>query len=717
MNTINRVVFNVIFCIQVLLVFLVFFEERIELPPWLQVVGRLHPLVLHLPIGFLIFLAIVAILQKQIAGDSARHILHLGLLVTSLSASVAALFGFFLSLQDDYGRDALMLHKLSGVVVSWFCYVLLLWHHNQRKKKLLYGFGALTLVTLVVAGHTGAVLTHGQNFVLAPMSSPPALTVDNASVYDFAVRQIFDRKCFSCHNETRAKGGLVMTSMDKFKEGGKHGKAWVEGKPEESRMIKAFYLPLSHDEHMPPDGKPQLTAVEISTIEAWIKSGADFEKKLNQFADGDSIKLIVASYIASKAEAEAPIVEKQYNFDAVSSDVVAELNTPFRSVFPLYQNSPAIQADFFLKDNFQIKSLEELKSVANQLVVLNLSKMPVTDKDLKIISSFRNLEILNLNFTSIQGSGLTDLAQLENLQSLSLAGTSVKATDVETILKLPKLTEIYVWNSQVSDADRDALAKQYPEVEIIGNLFSDSKVLKLGKPRLENEGVIRKGELISLKHSMPGVSIRISKDSSYPDSVNSEVYKEPFAINEAMVLKARACKDGWYCSDILDVTCFVEGIAPAHVELLSPADKQYPGKGAPGLTDLQKGFADIFKEPSWLGYRNGPFSAVFDFESKMSLREIVISYGKNIGGFIFPPDEVEIWAGDDKKNLKLLKKVRSKLPTGYTPNGVEALPIDLDVNTSYQYYRVVAKPVAKLPEWHDKKGEKGWFFVDEVFFY
>ena len=126
MNTINRVVFNVIFCIQILLVFLVLVEERIELPPWLQVVGRLHPLVLHLPIGFLIFLAIVAILEKQFTGDSARRILHIGLLVTSLSASVAALFGFFLSLQDDYGRDALMLHKISGVVVSWFCYALLL---------------------------------------------------------------------------------------------------------------------------------------------------------------------------------------------------------------------------------------------------------------------------------------------------------------------------------------------------------------------------------------------------------------------------------------------------------------------------------------------------------------------------------------------------------------------------------------------------------------
>ena len=143
------------------------------------------------------------------------------------------------------------------------------------------------------------------------------------------------------------------------------------------------------------------------------------------------------------------LTRKAVHFKAVSSDLVDKLNTPFRSVFPLYQNSPALQADFFLKDNFKTKSLEELKSVADQLVVLNLSKMPVTDKDLEIIGSFRNLEILNLNFTRIQGSGLGDLERLENLQSLSLAGTSVKANDLEAILKLPKLMEVYIWNTQV----------------------------------------------------------------------------------------------------------------------------------------------------------------------------------------------------------------------------------------------------------------------------
>ena len=142
MRTIDRIVFNVVFCIQVLLVFLLFVEDRIALPVWLQVAGRLHPLVLHLPIGFLIFLSITIFFQKHLQAESLRQFVHIGLLITALSASIAALFGFFLSLQDDYGNDALMRHKISGVALSWFCYFLLLWHYNSGKRKVFLGLGA-----------------------------------------------------------------------------------------------------------------------------------------------------------------------------------------------------------------------------------------------------------------------------------------------------------------------------------------------------------------------------------------------------------------------------------------------------------------------------------------------------------------------------------------------------------------------------------------------
>lgn len=31
-----------------------------------------------------------------------------------------------------------------------------------------------------------------------------------------------------------------------------------------------------------------------------------------------------------------------------------------------------------------------------------------------------------------------------------------------------------------------------------------------------------------------------------------------------------------------------------------------------------------------------------------------------------------------------------------------------------RYLKLIANPVAKLPAWHRGKGDKGWFFVDEV---
>src|SRR5688500_20335181 len=91
MNTLNRIVFNVVFCIQILLVFLLFVEDRVLLPAWLQVAGRLHPLVLHLPIGILIFLVVIVFFQKRLDSSFATEIVHIGLLITSLSASIAAL--------------------------------------------------------------------------------------------------------------------------------------------------------------------------------------------------------------------------------------------------------------------------------------------------------------------------------------------------------------------------------------------------------------------------------------------------------------------------------------------------------------------------------------------------------------------------------------------------------------------------------------------------
>ena len=43
-----------------------------------------------------------------------------------------ALFGFFLSLQGDYGDDALTRHKVSGVLLSFLCYFVVLLYQQKN---------------------------------------------------------------------------------------------------------------------------------------------------------------------------------------------------------------------------------------------------------------------------------------------------------------------------------------------------------------------------------------------------------------------------------------------------------------------------------------------------------------------------------------------------------------------------------------------------------
>ena len=71
--------------------------------------------------------------------------------------------------------------------------------------------------------------------------------------------------------------------------------------------------------------------------------------------------------------------EKTYPFAAASPTTIQKINSAFCAVFPLSQNSPALQADFFVREKFDKKKLEELLKVKEQLVVLNLGNMPVND--------------------------------------------------------------------------------------------------------------------------------------------------------------------------------------------------------------------------------------------------------------------------------------------------------------------------------------------------
>jgi hypothetical protein len=86
----------------------------------------------------------------------------------------------------------------------------------------------------------------------------------------------------------------------------------------------------------------------------------------------------------------------------------------------------------------------------------------------------------------------------------------------------------------------------------------------------------------------------------------------------------------------------------------------------------------------------------------------------DIGSYIMPATELQVWGGMDASNLQLLKKIRPEQPQklgmpGYKQGYTLAFP-----EQKVKCLKLVAKPVSKLPAWHPGKGDLGWVFVDEV---
>jgi uncharacterized membrane protein len=172
MSKSKNIIYNISLAVNCLLIFLLLFENRIVLPAWLQVAGRMHPMILHFPIAFLIlYLVWVLFFQKRISpAETASNISDWLLLFAAFTSATTALVGLFLSREAGYDAEALQWHKWTGVLVSL---TTLLWcslrSFLQKNKALTVASAAVSFFILLIAGHQGAGITHGQNFLLAPL--------------------------------------------------------------------------------------------------------------------------------------------------------------------------------------------------------------------------------------------------------------------------------------------------------------------------------------------------------------------------------------------------------------------------------------------------------------------------------------------------------------------------------------------------------------------
>lgn len=111
--------------------------------------------------------------------------------------------------------------------------------------------------------------------VAAPL---PIATIQRETPVDFAA-EVFPalrKNCLACHNQTKAKAGLVLESPETILKGGDSGPSVVAGKSAESLL----FLTSAHleDPVMPPAGNASravnLTPEQLALLKLWIDQGA-----------------------------------------------------------------------------------------------------------------------------------------------------------------------------------------------------------------------------------------------------------------------------------------------------------------------------------------------------------------------------------------------------------------------------------------------------------
>lgn len=428
--------------------------------------GRLHPLLVHLPIGLILLLAVLELLARfpRFKHANANSGIILALVIPATLVTV--LCGWLLSLGGGYQQHLLQLHKWLGIGTAAVCVVAgaLYW---LDLKKAYRGCLFAGVAVLLVASHFGGSLTHGSDYLVryaphfvrrwfnggSPAAPKPAVArikdIKTLLAYTDVVRPVFQKDCVQCHGPEKSKGKLRLDSLQLVLKGGDSGAVLVPGKPADSLLLKRIHLPLDSDDHMPPDGKPQLSPDDISLLEWWIQAGAPGDKTLAELKPTPQVRRILEARfgpppVLAKAVPPKPLKEV-LPLAASVEDATRVLINPLSPTEPWLECNAST-----LGTNFDNSKLQRLAALGANIRWLDLGGTAVTDVGLAALSAMPNLQRLHLERTAVGDAGLAHLTSLSQLEYLDLYGTKVTDAGLENLQTMPRLKEVYVWETKVT---------------------------------------------------------------------------------------------------------------------------------------------------------------------------------------------------------------------------------------------------------------------------
>lgn len=436
-----------------------------EVPDIVFFLGRFHPLVVHLPIGLILFAFLLEILSKWQNLKELKVAIPYALLFGAITAATACVLGYMLSLSGEYDGPMLDGHFWFGIATTLL--TLMAWLISADKIKFIKlktfkaNIASLTLLVVLVSvtGHYGGNLTHGSDYLTkyAPFGEKPKetikpKTVEEVVVFDHIVYPILEDKCISCHNPSKKKGGLSLDTEENILKGGREGITITPGDLFKSDLIHRVTLNPHNKDFMPPEGKTPLTEEEIQLLSFWIENNkADFKIKLVDSEKKDEILKTALAYLELGAE---NTTEKIPELKPVDSLLIGTLKSKGFAIRELVYNAnifDVVLPSKTAKSPEEAKELlQELAKIKDHIYWLSLENNAITDQELTTIATFTNLRQLHLNKNAISNAGIEKLKTISTLNSLNLYGTKVDQNCFASLLKFKNLEKVYLWQTAIT---------------------------------------------------------------------------------------------------------------------------------------------------------------------------------------------------------------------------------------------------------------------------
>ena len=441
---------------------------------WSLFLGSFHPLIVHIPIGILLFAALLNSIAAYKKNKALEFSAGLALLVGSLGSALAAVSGYLLSASGGYDTGILFWHQWAGIALAIISFGAW-WIRTNRKKDIVFLKAKLStwlvflcVLLIIAGGHLGGTLTHGEGYLTAHMPSflkslfpaspreqqqnlPPQL--DSVRIYTNIIKPILHAKCVSCHNPNKQKGDLVLHSAEGIMKGGKSGNTIVAGDIDKSELIHRVTLDQDNSKFMPANNQPPLTAVEVGLLKWWVASGADFNKNIAESKLDEKTKFLFAFYLGFDEESNKEIVLPKVA--PADSGILRQLKEMKLIVRSLAAQSNLLDISFIMvqKSNPEQKKLilQKLLSVKEQVYRLDVSNCALSNEEMKTIADFPNLNKLEVQKNNLTDEDAAPLKALQQLASLNIGQNAITDKSIAVFKQMTGLQKINLWQTQFTD--------------------------------------------------------------------------------------------------------------------------------------------------------------------------------------------------------------------------------------------------------------------------